>query len=347
MPNEKGDSNNITIEDLAEMGREDLDAKKEEIIPKKDNNTVEKTGVDLFLEANEYNPLLIPFGKNEETGDPITKNFHELEADVQKNILQSFTKERGVKLSESEESDLAVLRDKGVSLEEFANKIAEEKVNEYVLSDRDKNEQEKDINKMSNKDLFTFFMKSSNGDISDDDISDKFELLEESGKVESKISNIKEILEEEKNELAKKARKVLNDKLDEVIETERGFIADAAVETETIGGWKVSPEQMEDTLDRIMETVTDKKGNKMSRFQHEVMGDPKQMIKAEWYLKHGDLYFKRMEKHYKEKMDEMFLAGKNSVLKGDIIEDKEDFFKKETENKGEEKKYKTPDDLFD
>ena len=334
------DGKKVTVEDLADMSQENLEGQKK---VEKQEEVSTKSGVDLFLEANEYNPELMPFGENEK-GEPITKNFHELDSAVQKNILDSLTKEQGVKLSEVEEADLSVLRENKMSLEEFTNDIAELKVNEYAASVK---KNTIDIESMSDKEIFSFFSKRSDKDITDESVDEKFSLLEESGGKDTKINNIKELLEEEKNIKISNAKNELQKKTTKIIESERGSIADIASSIDTIGGWNVSKDSMNETLDRIMDTVTDGEGNTMSKFQDEVMSDPEQMIKAEWYLKNGDLYFQRMEKFYKDKMIDMYNKGKDSVLKGDTVEDKEAFFKQESSKKENEKEFSTQEDLID
>jgi len=342
MNTEKKDS--ITIEDLPDFNKNKSVEKKDEVIP---NNNETKSGVDLFLESKSYNPEAIPFG-NDENGNPIVKSFKELEPSVQHNILNSLTKKPDIELTDVEKSDLSILRERGKTLEEVANEIAETRFNEYVSSDSNK---ETDYTKMSDKELYSSSLREANPDISDEDIDAKFEILEETGKLRLKIDTIKEIKDEEIRIKKENAKKELSKKLDLIIEDERHNIADKAVNIDTIGGWKIKPEEMNETLDRIMETVEDKHGNKMSRFQNEVMGDAEQMIKAEWYLKYGDLYFQRMEKHYQDKLDKMFQKGKDSVLKGDAIEDKEEFFKKEVYKKDDtidgKKKIKTAEELID
>jgi len=304
----------------------------------------DKSGVDLFLMSKGYNPNEIPLTQEDKT--VINKPFSELEPNIQLNIFDSLTKKQGVDLTEAESADLAVLREGKVSLQDYVNNISETKINEYR-----ENETDSDINSLSNKDLYTKFIKDGNSEITDEDLDSKYETLEESGKLESKITGIKEHYADELKVEKDKVKAELSIKLDEFIEDDRGSIANIATTIESIGGWKITPAAMNKTLDRLMETVEDKEGNKMSKFQSEVMNDPEQMIKAEWYLRNGDAHFKMMENEAVRENLAAFERGRQSILQGESAEGKEKFHqeKKDENQLGNKdgKKYKTAADLID
>ena len=329
------------IEDTSEKQPNQDSTKVED---KQENQTSvpddEKTGIQMFFEERGINSNSIPVGDE-------TKSFDSLESNVQKKILDSLIDKPD--FDEQAISDINILKDSNMNLEEFVNNQIGIKINEYK-----KSEKESDVSSLSDDDLYGKYIKANNPDITDDELKDKLDVLEESGKKESRIKAIKDFYKDERDLQIKEAELELEKKNKDIIENDRHFILGQIEDIERIGGWNLSKDVINQTLDPILETVKDKNGVMMSKFERDVMTDAKAMFKASWWLQNGEQKMEQLDQYAKKHGIDEYNRGRADAIKGiDTVENKQSLFTKkadeETKSKENSKidKKRSINDLID
>ncbi|GEM_PF-3070696 len=253
-----------------------------------------------ILVSNGINPEEVVIGDDK-------SRFDELPKETKVNILRSVLASEE-KFSEDELRAVSILRESNMGLEDFVNN----QINKSVIDFNSQNLLK--LDDLSDRDIYSLHMRKSNPNVSEDEITERYGIMAESGIIDSKIKTIREVLKENETLELQKAKKEARASLEKAIDKQRNLMVDSIKTLDSVGGWSVDKDTTNEVLTDLMETVEDENGNVMSVFENEVLSDPQEMFRLNWYRKYGDIYFDRLKRLKDKENRESYQKGYEDAL---------------------------------
>ena len=293
-------------------------------------------GIVEFLEDYGFEGGKVPL-RVEEEGKEVEKEipFQELTPVQKYNIINNIAESKAegkYELTEAEIEAINVLREKQTNLEDY--------LNERVSSEIDKVEQHYQVQTTDYKDmdpdlLYTSYLKDKYPDKSDDEIKTELEVAKDLEGYEDKVKAIRNVFLEKEDLERQSYEKEQRKKFEEELEKQRDFVVNSTFDTKTIAGWNVTEEDLNKVYEDLLET--DEEG--ISKFQKDVFGDPKNMVKAAYLYKNAENLFNRMEMYYKSELKKAKAEAKKEVFSGsDIDKSRATYIAENKDEKKQDKK---------
>lgn len=264
---------NINVDDLFNENVSDLN---------NESNETEGSIIDSILKSKGFNPNSIKF--ENENGEIEEYKFSDLSKDEQMELLSSS------EYSEDEIDAISFLRENNMNLSELVDVLRKE------IYDELNNSQSYSVDDYSDDELFIADFKNKYGeDFTDEELKLELEKAKEHESLfEKKMSKLRsdyknyEIAQKEEESRLKKEEElsIKNQLLNEINSTMSSFnVIHDIIELEN------------SDKENIKKLIFDTNINGKTKF-NELLEDPKNLIKAAWYLTYGDKAFKDLQSYY-------------------------------------------------
>jgi len=270
-------------------------------------------GIESFLSDFNIEGGMIQI--QDEEGNPVEKHFDELSEVEKLNVLKSLSEasaaniEQKYDLQESELDLLNAARNAKVDIKDYVEQLAQKRVDELsALSEST----DVDFAAMSDDAVFMKFIKDSDPEATEEDIAEEL-VNAKNGKLFSKnVDRMRETyIQDQVNEAAEaEAERIKERQAD--LEVERKSIVEAVVEMDKVADWKISDDDKNQVLEKILE-VNDH-GDPV--FMEEIFSDPKVLFKAAWLYYNAEEKMDHMTSYYKKEIGSAFKRGFDQAQKG-------------------------------
>ncbi len=287
-------------------------AEGDDTIPAEEDN--KPNGLEQFLAQYGVEGGMITF-EAEDGGAPETVHISELSDDEQANVLLDLAKTKSASTEEEyglDEEEIGLLnqiRNSGKSPREALDDMANARVEELqaFLSS-----ESTDYDSMTDDAIFTKWIKESNPEATEEEISDELSKSKESKFFKAHANKIRDDFKEsqESQNLKIKAREEAE--FGNEIERQREEVVEAVLSIEDIAGFKPTDDQKNEVLSEVLEL--NEHGD--SKFMAEVFADPQKLFKAAFLYYKGEEQIDALEAYWRKQKNEAFVSGKNAALKG-------------------------------
>ena len=272
------------------------------------------SGVEAFLSVFGIEGGMITF-EGEDGEEPVSKHFDELTEEEKGNILLQLAEngktpiEEQYGLDEDEIGFINYTRENNKTVKEAIEEMAMKRYEELRAMEEATGVNYED---MSADALYTKWMKESNPEATEEELAAELATAKDSRFFESNVERIRGEFIKDQREQAEKASKEAREAEAQVIEEDRAIIVDAVSKLDDVAGFPLNDEEKNTVLEKVLELG--EHGD--SVFMEEVFGNPENIFKAAFLFYKGEEYLDAMENHYKKKVTQNYLKGKNDAING-------------------------------
>jgi len=273
------------------------------------------SGVDQFLAQYGITDGMITFEAGEEGGEPTTQHFNELSQEEQFNVLSDLANSGAPKLEEKyglDEKEIGLVnfvRENGGDVDQILNNMAMERLEQLQMI---QNATGLDFDAMDNEAMMAKYLKDQEPEATEQEIADEVARRKEGKFFEKDVASIRDAYKSNAAAEAEAAKAQEAKDFEAELEEQRGIIATAVNEVDSVIGWKVDNNQKNEILSELLET--NEEGD--SKFMAEVFSDPQRLFKAAWLYHNAESYVDELEKHYKREVANAFHRGKEQAING-------------------------------
>jgi hypothetical protein len=275
------------------------------------------SGVEQFLAQFGIADGLITFEAEEGVEGSVaqTKHYNDLTQEEQFNILSDLAEagapsaEEKYGLEQSEIGLINFVRENGGTVEEALNKMAQERVDQLRTMETASGV---DYDAMGNDSMMARYLKDQDPEASEQEVTEEVARRKEGRFYEKDVESIRGSYKTEALAKANEAENTETLAFEAELEVQRGVIATAVNEVESVAGWKVNNDQKNEVLSDLLETNDD--GD--SKFMADVFSDPKELFRVAWLAKNAEAYIDELEKHYKRENANEYQRGKEHGING-------------------------------
>ena len=268
------------------------------------------SGVDRFL--SDYGVV----GGNITYEGGESKNFNELDAEEQYNVLNSLSTDARPTVEEKYELDsteiqlLNEIRKSELSVNDYMNKIVNENI-DLSMSLRDFTNT--DFENMPDEGIFLKWLAETNPEITQEDALATLDKQREDANVfKSQVNTIREQFISAQDKTVSETKGKEDAERFEMLENDRKEIVAAVEYVDNIGGAEVTDHMKNEVLHSLLE-VNDQ-GDPL--IMEEMFSDPEKLFKAAWLMRYGESYMANVDKYWRRKESEAYAKGKRDTIEG-------------------------------
>ncbi len=275
--------------------------------PDVDTSNVNLTGIEKYLANFDIEGGVIAFD------DGTTAQFSELDPDKQAEILTELHDKNAKSiedkfgLDEGEIGLINYLRTNNMTVDDYIENLAKDRVNTLLAATQSQAENFKD---MDSDAIYVKFLKQNNPDITAEQLDEDLGKAKELNTYNNIVENLRTKYIDDQEKAAKNAIDLEEQNFNKTLEDQRQEVVQVVSEIDNVAGITLNDDAKNSLLDQILQV--NESGDPL--FMEEVFSNPKDLFNAAFWYYYGPGVLEQREQFWKEEKSKAYKRGKEDAL---------------------------------